>query len=75
MVTIKHDGQDFNADNIWTDTYKHKKAAASSVHPGNASQSPHPLILYISKVPVPSYGALLSYAPQAASPDWSVSSV
>ena len=28
MVTIKHDGQDFNADNIWTDTYKHKKAGA-----------------------------------------------
>ena len=28
MVTIKHDGQDFNVDNIWTDTYKHKKAGA-----------------------------------------------
>ena len=28
MVTIKHDGQDFNSDNIWTDTYKHKKAGA-----------------------------------------------
>lgn len=28
VATIKHDGHDFNADNIGTDTYKHKKAGA-----------------------------------------------